>query len=89
MSTSQTISAATSILNSLSDIRVDIDDLSSILTRSSGIEQERCHHLVLGLIKHWAIQYDVGAFVNSNMQIALHAKLLAGSLDELGIWKVE
>lgn len=81
MSSSQTNQAFTSITNALCDRRVNTDDLSSLISHASYDEQQAVKEFVSSYIRHYALQHELGNFINDNMSIAEWAWQLANGID--------
>lgn len=71
----------TKLLDIMCDMRVDKRELVKQLSISTEIEQQATYEFILEYIKWYSFQYDVGSFVNNNMEIALRCKNFKDTLD--------
>ena len=76
----QTINAASKFEDILSDVRVDVEQLAKRLSMSPSILQDRVFSLSLAFIRELAMQSEMGAYVNDNMEIALKAREIQETL---------
>lgn len=70
MQSSHDISAMNSLLNSLSDKRVNYHEVVKGISTQPFISQDMVYQFVLEYIKQYAFVQDSGSFVNENMEIA-------------------
>ena len=89
MSSSQTVTAYSNIINSLSDMRVDTKDLASLLSRSSYKEQKIVADFVNDYLIHYAMENDRGNFMNENMGICHWAWNMVNAIDKDNVKGVE
>ena len=89
MSSSQTVSAYTSIINSLADVRVKPRDLASLLSRSSYKEQKIVADFVNDYLIHYAMENERGNFMNENMGICHWAWNMVNAIDKDNVKGVE
>lgn len=69
------------ILDTLCDVRLDKRELIKLISMEQLVAQEEVFKFILEYIKWYAFQYDVGSFINENMDIALTCKSLKMTLD--------
>ena len=69
------------ILDTLCDVRLDKRELVKLISLEQKVTQEEVFKFILEYIKWYAFQYDVGAFVNESMDIALTCKNIKMTLD--------
>lgn len=62
-------------------MRVNTDDLSSLISRASYDEQRAVKEFVYSYIRHYAMQHETGNFINDNMAIAEWAWQMANGID--------
>lgn len=89
MSSSQTINAFNSIVNSLADMRVDTKDLASIISRASYKEQKIVADFVNDLLIHYSMENDRNNYVNENMGICHWAWNMVNAIDKTNVDGVE
>lgn len=89
MSSSQTVTAYSSIINSLADMRVDTKQLASIISRSSYKEQKIIADFVNDLLIHYSMENDRGNYVNENMGICHWAWNMVNAIDKENVKGVE
>jgi len=70
LQSSHDVSAMNSLLNSLSDKRVDYHEVVKGISTQPFISQDMVFKFVLEYIKQYAFVQDSGSFVNENMEIA-------------------
>lgn len=73
--------SVTKLLDIVCDMRVDKRELVKQLSLSTEIEQQATYEFILEYIRWYAFQYDIGSFVNNNMEIALVCKNFKDTLD--------
>ena len=69
------------LLDVLCDVRLDKRELVKLVSLEQLVAQEEVFKFILEYIKWYSFQYDVGSFVNENMDIALVCKNLKMTLD--------
>ena len=69
------------LLDVLCDVRLDKRELVELVSLEQLVAQEEVFKFILEYIKWYSFQYDVGSFVNENMEIALVCKNLKMTLD--------
>ena len=81
MSSSQTNQAFTSITNALCDRRVNTSDLAILISKATTEEQIALQEFVRSYIRNYAMNHEIGNFINDNMDIAKWAWDLANGID--------
>ena len=81
MSSSQTNQAFTSITNALCDRRVNTSDLAILISKATTEEQIAIQEFVRSYIRNYAMNHEIGNFINDNMDIAKWAWDLANGID--------
>ena len=81
MSSSQTNQAFTSITNALCDRRVNTNDLATLISKATTEEQIAIQEFVRSYIRNYAMNHEIGNFINDNMDIAKWAWDLANGID--------
>jgi hypothetical protein len=76
----QTINAAAKMEDLVSDIRVDVEQVARRLSMAPEHTQERIYLMCLAFIRELAMQADMGAYVNGNMEIANQAREMQETL---------
>lgn len=89
MSSSQTVTAYSNIVNSLCDVRVNAYDLASIISRASEQEQETVASFVNAYLTYYSMEHDRSNFVNNNMAICNWAWQLVNGVDKAYVKGVE
>ena len=69
------------LLDVLCDVRLDKRELVKLISLEQIVAQEEVYKFMLEYIKWYSFQYDVGSFVNGNMEIATQCKKLKETLD--------
>lgn len=89
MSSSQTTSAYSNIINSLADMRVDTKQLASLISRSSYKEQKIVADFVNDLLIHYSMENDRSNYINENMSICHWAWNMVNAIDKTNVDGVE
>ena len=77
----QTSNAYNAITNAVCDVRVNNDELASLITRASEVEQEKIAEFVSAYLRAYTLEYRRANFINGNMDIAFWAYSLITALD--------
>ena len=89
MSSSQTVSAYSNIVNSLCDVRVNAYDLASLIARASEKEQEAIASFVNAYLTYYSMENERSNFMNNNMAICNWAWQLVNGVDKAYVNGVE
>lgn len=69
------------MLDVLCDVRLDKRELVKLISLEQIVAQEEVYKFMLEYIRWYSFQYDVGSFVNGNMEIATQCKKIKETLD--------